>query len=102
MAASLAFAGAQLNHTKRLRAEFGKLQAIYAAEAGIYAAFDSKQSVPLSTLWTATGTIVQFESVRGADSWVSSTGSALVDSWTYQATARAYISGNQIVMWEFR
>lgn len=103
LTASLLFASTQATHARRLRAEFGKLQAIYAAESGIYAAFDTRQSVPTTTMWTATGTLVQFQAVRQPDGWVASTGSVkLGDSDLYTAKARAFISGNQIVMWEFQ
>lgn len=100
LSASVAFASAQLSHAKRLRAEFGRLQAIYAAESGIYAALDASADVPVTPLQTATGTLVSFEAVKGTDDWIASTGSALVNGDSFLATARAYASGGKILMWE--
>lgn len=100
LSASVAFASAQLSHAKRLRAEFGRLQAIYAAESGIYAALDARADVPVTPLQTANGTAVTFEAKLGADSWIASTGSADLNGDIYLSTARAYTSGGKILMWE--
>lgn len=100
LSASVAFASAQLNHAKRLKADFGHLQAIYAAESGIYAALDAQADVPVTPLVDADGTRVTFEARQGSDSWLASTGSATVGGDTFLATARAYTSGGKILMWE--
>lgn len=100
LSASVAFASAQLSHAQRLKAEFGRLQAIYAAESGIYAALDANADVPPTELQNAHGATVTFEARIGTDSWIASTGSALVNSDVYRATARAYVSGGRILMWE--
>lgn len=100
LSASLAFASAQLNHAKRLRADYGRLQAIYAAESGIYAALEATADVPVTPLVETPGTLVTFEARLGADSWLASTGSASLNGDTFLATARAYTSGGKILMWE--
>lgn len=100
LAASVTFASAQLSHATRLKAEFARVQAIYAAESGVYAAMDATSDVPVTSLGYADGTLVTCEARFGADSWIASTGSAQVSGDTYLATARAYISGGRILMWE--
>lgn len=100
LSASVAFASAQLSHAHRLTAEHGRLQAVYAAESGIYAALDAKSDVPVTALRDANGMFITYEATIGSDSWISSTGSAVVKGDAYQATARAFTSGGRILMWE--
>lgn len=100
MAASVGFASAQLSHAQRLKAEFGRLQAIYAAESGVYAALDATSDVPVTPLSSDGGALVSFQARFGSDAWISSTGSAEIGGDTYRATARAYTSGGRILMWE--
>lgn len=102
LSAAVWLASFQLTQARRLNAEHAKLQAVYAAESAVYAAFDTKRDVPALTLYDSPELKVSGQAVGQASGWIEAVGTVIVPDGTYTATARGYVSGNQIVMWEFR
>lgn len=103
LAASTLFASSQIVHANRVTAEYGKLQAMNASEAGIFAAFNRGQSVGPTDL--ALGEPHVSYEARTSEPvqpyWIASTGSATVSGYTYVARARAFVSDGRILLWEF-
>lgn len=92
----------QLMHARRLMADYGKLQAIYAAEAGIYARLDSNADLaaPLVDLPQSQIGYEALERAYPDGLWIESTGSAMVQGTSYQATARAQVLLGKIMKWD--
>lgn len=105
MTAYMAFAGSQVLHAKRLVSDYGKLQAVYAAESAVYASFAKKADVAAGTSLYADGTrSAQYGATRETaldPTWITGTGTAVVNNSTYTATVRGFSTGSQIIMWEF-
>ena len=103
-AAYVAFAGAQANHARRVWADYGKLQATYAAESGVHAAFARNADVATTVLWTDGANSAQYAATRASTStptWITATGSCVFGGETYVSTVRGYHVGNQILLWDF-
>lgn len=93
----------QLMHAKRLLADYGKLQSIYAAEAGIYARLEASsdlQDVPLAAGPDAPMHYTAWERTHPDGTWIESTGSAVVGGFEYQSTARAQVELGRIMFWD--
>lgn len=102
--AYVAFATAQVSHAQRIGADYGKLQAVYAAESGVYEAFARRADVAATTLWTDGVNTASYQATREAAStptWIRSTGTMVYRGETYTATVRGYHAGTQILLWEF-
>lgn len=100
----LGYAGAQITHARAQHAELGRLQAVYAAESGVWAAFKAHANVATTTLWTAGGDQITYAGVReivDGPTWVTGTGMARLGGETYTATVRGYVLGEAVVLWEF-
>lgn len=99
-------AASQLKHAERVNAEYGKLQAHNAAEAGIYASLATKSGLP-PTVLSADPAQVVFESritppaPGGAPYWIASTGSVTLAGFTYRARVSAFVSNGSIREWTF-
>lgn len=97
-------ASGQLAHTRRLGAEYGHLQALYAAESGVYAALDAKASTGTKTLWSDTANLVQYSGTMesaSAPSWITGVGTAKIRGDLYTAQVRGYTIGTRIMLWDF-
>jgi hypothetical protein len=94
----------QLMHARRLMADYGKLQAIYAAEAGVYARLAASSDLDASLVDTPQSQIgyVAVQKVYPDGTWIESTGSARVQDHPYQATARAQVLLGRIMKWDLR
>lgn len=105
MGAYVAFATAQTNHARRLSADYGKLQAIYAAESAVLEAFVRNANVATTTLWSdAANNKATYSATRDAaiaPTWITGTGTMVFRGETYTATVRGYHVGNQIMQWDF-
>lgn len=94
----------QILHVQRLQADYGKLQAIYAAEAGVYARLDAKADLE-AVLEETSSSRIRFEAAQRAypdGTWIESTGSVTVGGSAYQATARAQVLLGKILKWDLR
>lgn len=101
----LAIATAQANHVKRLSADYGKLQALYAAESAVQEAFVRNADVATTTLWAdAADNKASYAATRAnaaPPTWITGTGTMVWRGETYTATVRGYHVGNQIMQWDF-
>ena len=99
-------ASSQITHANRVNAEYGKLQATNAAEAGIFASLTASAALP-RTLLAAGEPRVEYETTLSpavpgnAPYWIASTGMATLGGFTYQARARAFVSEGRVLLWEF-
>ena len=99
-------ASSQITHANRVNAEYGKLQATNAAEAGIFASLSASAALPRTTLAAGEPT-VEYETtfspaVPGTmPYWIASTGMATLGGFTYRARARALVSEGRVLLWEF-
>ena len=99
-------ASSQITHAKRVNAEYGKLQAMNAAEAGIFATLTAAAAQARSTL-AAGEPLVEYETTLSpevpgeAPYWIASTGMATLGGFTFRAKARAFVSEGRILLWEF-
>lgn len=103
-AASVLFASGQLLHAKRLGADHGKLQAIYAAEAGVFASFEARRAFARTAFVSEDGFEAAYETQLEGTAppyWIASHGTATLSGQRYEATVRGYVAGNQIVLWDF-
>ena len=98
-------AAGQVTHARRLQAEYGKLQALYAAESGIYAAMVANQNVAATTLVSDAMVHVSysasFAAGGNAPGWITGVGTAVVRGDTFTATVRGYSLGTKVLMWDF-
>lgn len=101
LSASVMLASFQVTHARRLSAEHAKLQAIYAAESSVYAAFDTKRDIPSLILVDTPELRISGQAAIQTSGWIDAVGTVRAPDGTYTATARGYVTGNQIVMWEF-
>jgi hypothetical protein len=98
------FIQGQVLHARRLGAEYGRLQAIYAAESGVYASFAAVANVSSTTLWAAEGNSVKYQGSLEASSfptWITGTGTVDLRGQHFVATVRGYAVGNRILLWDF-
>lgn len=102
LSASVTLASFQVTHARRLTAEHAKLQAIYAAESSVFAAFDTKRDLPSLVLYDTPELRISGQAVIRDSGWIEAVGTVRAPDGTYTATARGYVTGNQIVMWEFK
>lgn len=99
-------ASSQITHANRVTAEYGKLQAANAAEAGVFASLTAASGLARTTL-AAGEPLVEYETMLDpaapgtAPYWIASTGMATLGGFTYQARARAFVSEGKILLWEF-
>jgi hypothetical protein len=99
-------AASQLKHAERVNAEYGKLQALNAAEAGVYASLATTSGRP-PTVLSADPVQVVFESrimppaPGGAPYRIESTGSVTLAGFTYRAHVSAFVSNGSIQEWTF-
>jgi hypothetical protein len=106
LTAATMLASSQITHANRVTAEYGKLQAINAAEAGVFATFVASTGLPRTVL-AAGEPAVAYETTmmppepEGDPFWISSTGRATLAGFTYEARARAFVSEGSILLWEF-
>lgn len=101
---SVLFASGQMLHARRLGADHGKLQAIYAAEAGVFASFEAKRAFARTAFVAEDGFEAAYETaIEGAAPpyWIASHGTATIGGERYEAKVRGYVSGDQIVLWDF-
>ncbi len=106
LAAATMLASSQITHANRVTAEYGKLQAINAAEAGVFATFVASAGLPRTVLAAGEPTVAYETTMmppepEGAPFWISSTGRATLAGFTYEARARAFVSEGSILLWEF-
>ena len=103
-AAYVAFAAAQVAHAERIGADYGKLQATYAAESGVYEAFARNADVATTTLWSDGANKATYAATRDGTStptWITATGTMVYHGETYTATVKGYHLGAQILLWDF-
>ena len=99
-------ASSQITHANRVNAEYGKLQATNAAEAGIFASLTASVALPRTILATGEPK-VEYETTfspanpGNAPYWIASTGMATLGGFTYRAQARALVSEGRVLLWEF-
>jgi hypothetical protein len=101
LSASVMLASFQVTHARRLTAEHGKLQAKYAAESSVFAAFDTKRDLPSLMIYDTPELQISGQAVIQSSGWIEAVGTVRAPDGIYSATARGYVTGNQIVMWEF-
>lgn len=99
-------ATSQITHANRVTAEYGKLQAMNAAESGIFAAFVATPSLSVqsaASLLPGDEPVVHYQATVSAAPpyWIESTGYATLSGFTYQSKARAEVADGRIVRWEF-
>jgi hypothetical protein len=102
--AYVAFASAQVNHAKRVWADYGKLQATYAAESAVYESLVKNAAVSTKTMWTEGSNVVSYQATRtpvAAPTWITGRGTVVWRGETYTATVRGYQVGQQIMLWDF-
>ena len=99
-------ASTQLLHAERVNAEYGRLQALNAAEAGIYASLATRTPHGPTNL-SLEGAPVTFEtrltpSAPGLGPyWIASTGSLSVGGEMVHARVGAFVSNGSIQEWTF-
>lgn len=104
MSVSVYLSYSQILHAQRLNTDYGKLQAIYAAEAGIFAALDARRDLVAATLYKNAAGEATYTATRSATSepyWITSTAQVSVKGSALTATVKGYVVGRQVVMWEF-
>lgn len=104
MSVSVALAYGQTLHAERLNVDVARLQALYAAEAGVYAALDAGSDIPETALFKDDRGEATFTATRSAASepyWITSVGKAAVRGDQLEATVRGYVVGHQVVLWDF-
>ncbi len=103
LSAAVMLASSQITHSTRVMAEYGKLQAMNAAEAGIFASFAATASLGPTTLATGDPLVLYEADVSGPapSFWITSTGSAALAGFTYRSRARAFVNDGRILQWEF-
>lgn len=99
-------AAAQLSHAERLDAEQARLQALYAAEAGVFAAIDAASSVPSTVLLASGATQVTYQANRptpdaGGATWIEATGTVNRGGETVRSRLRCYEVGRVAIKWEY-
>lgn len=106
LSASMLYSSSQLLSARLEQANFGRNQAMLAAEAGIFTAFDTNQDylVPTS-LWAGAPVGLTFLVKRSAAAppmTIASTGSFVMQGSTYVVEATASVAGGQILQWQFK
>lgn len=104
LGASMVLATAQVSQSSSLGATYGKMQATYAAETGVYASFDATQALPVTEIWHDGTNLATFETTLSAASppmWIDSTGSFTYGGFTYHSRARGYAMGGKVLQWLF-
>jgi hypothetical protein len=104
MSVSVIMSYSQILHAERLNVDQSKLQALYAAEAGVFAAFNAKSDLGLTTLYKDTRGEATYQATRSTSTephWITGVGTAVVHGERMVATVRGYVVARQIVMWDF-
>lgn len=106
LTAATMLAASQGGHARRINAEYGLLQARYAAEAGVHATVAASQAWPRHEL-TSTEPLVAYETQTepanpGSGPYrITSKGWARVGGEVYEARVHADVSEGRVVTWDF-
>lgn len=104
LSASVLMASTKLMEARRAEAQYHKMIAGIAAEAGIHASFDATRSKPLTQLYRNGNQLVSYQTrVTGAGSpfSIESTGYVELNGATYSSTVAATASNGRIVQWSY-
>lgn len=106
LSASMLYSSSQLLSARLEQANYGRNQAMLAAEAGVFATFDTNIDYPPGTpLWAGGPAGLTFTATRSAmvpPMDITSTGSFILQGETYLVQATASVAGGQILQWQFK
>lgn len=103
LSASVLMASTKLMEAHRAEAQYHKMIAGIAAEAGIHASFDATTSHPLTQLYRNGNQLVSYKTrLTGSDPFsIQSTGFVEINGSTYLSTVTATASNGRIVQWSY-